>query len=64
MHYVVAALLAIALFVMGFIGGAWFALRRFKHIEVKMPENASDQEIEQIAKDLVDRMNKLNKRDE
>ena len=64
MNYFLAALLAVGLVVMGFIGGAWYALRRFKHIEVKLPDDASDEDMQRIAQDLVDRMNNLNKRDE
>jgi len=64
MNYFLATLLAVGLVVMGFIGGAWYALRRFKHIEVKLPDDVSDEEMQRIAKDLVDRMNNLNKRDE
>ena len=63
MHYVVAALLAVGLVIMGFIGGLWFALNRVKTLQVTLPEDLSEDEVERVAKDLVDRMNKYNKRD-
>jgi len=64
MHYVVAALLAVGLVIMGFIGGVWFALNKVKTLQVTLPEDLSEDEVEKVAKDLVDRMNKYNKRDE
>ena len=63
MHYVLAALLAVGLFIMGFIGGVWFALNKIRAVEVTLPEDLDEDEVNKIAKDLVDRMNKFNKRD-
>jgi len=64
MGYVLGAILALAIFIMGFIGGVWFVLRKVKSIQVTVPENADEEEMERIAQELVDRLNKKNKRDE
>ena len=64
MQYVIAAILIIAIFIMGFIGGIWFGIRKVRSVEVSLPKDMDEEEIEKIAKDLVDRMNKINKRDE
>ena len=64
MSYVLAAVLVVALLIMGFIGGVWFTLRRVKSIQVTLPESTDEEELERIAQELVDRLNKKNKRDE
>lgn len=60
MHMFLTILCIVGLFVMGFIAGVWFASRKLRVIQVGLPnsEDLTDEEIEKIAKDLVDRMNK------
>lgn len=63
MHWFFSLLLAVGLYIMGFIGGVWFTSRKMEPIVIEVDnDDMSKEEVDKIVQKFVDRANEELKR--